>query len=904
VANTLLTTKLIIPQLRAELVPRPRLIEKLNEGLDGRLTIISAPAGFGKTTLAAAWIKQLPASGYPWGLKDCAWISLDGNDNETSRFMRYLIAAVQTIFPNFGNEQLDILENSSKPVFETITQELLNQIAVNDRPLLIAFDDYHEIQNEDTHQVLQTIVDYLPPKAHLLITTRENPSLPLPRWRSRNWLNEITSNDLRFNGAESASFFHHTMQLDLSTEAVALLEERTEGWVAGLQLAALSLAETGYSSRSIEGYGGKDRFVAEYLLTEVLERQTTEVRNFLLGTSVLERFNSELCAAVLRADASDEKVELTQKYQSLISDLERANLFIIPLDRERYWYRYHHMFAQLLRQHLEQIWPKDKVHELYSRAAHWCMEHGFMEEAAGYSLRGEDYVFAAHLITNIEVDGLWNQSLGLQLRQWGRALPSDVLQEYPIAAVHIAGAHMTRNEVKEAIHYVELVRDDPRVKAEIMLVDSIFVRNTGDVQKAHTLAIQASELFRPYNPTFHIVAQNQVIVCLMTLGELVAAEELAEKVRNEFRYRSEKILNVYIQIVHILGIIKLLRGKLFDAECVFMEGIETIEHSGTSLPLIGLLQAQLGAVNYEWNEIGKAAEYCKAGLAWGERTGVADIITQALSVQADLAILDQDKAAVQVILQKLLTIMDWPDFSDMGSNVQAGQALYNLRLGDLAAALQWANDSGYSLDDVPPLTSRNRYLVYARIRYEEIHQSGAKDQVYQIINFVDRLIDLGTRHDLKAFLIDSWILKALLLDLQDQTKEAVTALDNALELALPGKYIRTFLDLGLPLRDLLQASLTSGSHTDYKRSLLSAFSSEGANLSNSTSSNDEVSISLTSRENEVLQLIAAGLSNKAIQENLTLSGNTVRSHIKSLYSKLGVHSRTQAIKQAKEYKLL
>lgn len=902
--NTLLSTKLIIPQSRTALVPRPRLIEKLNTGLKGRLTVISAPAGFGKTTLAVAWIKQLPAPDHLWQLKDCAWVSLDTNDNEPSRFMQYFISAVQTIQPDFGVEQLEILENSSKPVIETITKELLNDISVKDQPLLITLDDYHEIQNEDIHRVLQTLVDYLPPKAHLLITTRENPSLPLPRWRSRNWLTEITSKDLRFNQAESTDFFRHTMRLDISTESVVLLEERTEGWVAGLQLAALSLAETDYSPESIRQYGGKDRFVAEYLLTEVLEHQRADVQQFLLATSVLERFNAELCAAVLPPDPSYEKINLKQKYQSFINELEQANLFIIPLDRERFWYRYHHMFAQLTRQHFEQTWPTDKIHELYSRASHWCMEHGFMEEAAGYSLQGEDYAFAAHLITNIEMDGLWDQSQGLLLRQWGRALPSDVLQEYPMAALHIAGAHMTRNEVKEAIHYIELARNDPRVKAEVMLFDSIFVRNKGDIQTALDLATQAAEKLRSHNQLLYIVAQNQVIVCMMALGELATAEELAESIRNEVRYKSGKILNVYIQIIHILGIIKELRGKLVEAEHVFIEGIEIIERSGTFLSLIGLLQVQLGLVYYEWNEIEKAAEYCKAGLAWGERTGVADIITQGLSVQADLAIREQDKAAVQDILEKLSRIMDWPDFSDVNLTIQASHAYYYLRLGDLSAALQWVNESGYSLEDVPPLTSRSRYLVYARIRYEESRQYGTKDQVHQILGLVDRLIDLGTRHDLKAFLIDSWVLKALLLDLQGQAKTAINALDTVLDLAFPGKFIRTFLDLGLPLRSLLQKSLKSDSQTDYKHRLLSAFNDEKITLSASILSNDEISVSLTARELEILQLIAAGLSNKDIQESLTLSNNTVRSHIKNLYGKLGVHSRTQAIQQAREYKFL
>ena len=902
--NTLLSTKLIIPQSRTALVPRPRLIEKLNTGLIGRLTVIAAPAGFGKTTLAVAWIKQLPAPEHPWQLKDCAWVSLDDHDNEPSRFIQYFIGAVQTIRPDFGVEQLEILENSSNPIIETITRDLLNEIAVQDQPLLITLDDYNEIQNDDIHQILQTMVDYLPPKVRLLITTRENPALPLPRWRSRNWLTEITSNDLRFNQAESTDFFRDTMQLDIGAESVALLEERTEGWVAGLQLAALSLAETDYSPESIRRYGGKDRFVAEYLLTEVLERQSVEVKQFLLATSVLERFNAELCAAVLSHDDEDKGARPFRKYQLLIDDLERSNLFIIPLDRERYWYRYHHMFSQLMRQYLEQTLPLENIHELYGRAAHWCMDHGLLEEAAGYSLKGKDYAFAAHLITNIELDGLWNQSQGLLLRQWGRALPSDVLQEYPVAALHIAGAHMTRNEVREAIHYIELARGDPRVKGEIMLFDSIYVRNIGDVQKALSLTTQAAELLRSRNPTLYIAAQSQVIVCMMILGELVAAEKLAESIRNEIQYRSGKFLNVYIGIIHLLGIIKEQRGKLVEAERTFIEGIENIEQLGASLSMVGLLQVQLSTVYYQWNQIEKATKYCEVGLTWGERNGVADIISHGSYVKVELAILNGDKPAARSILKKLSRIMDWPEFIDAGSNIQAAQALYDIRLGDLAAALQWAASSGYSLQDSPSLPSRSRYLVLARIRYEEFRQFGGKDQASQVINLLDRLIELGTKHDLGDFLIDCWILNALLYDIQGQTKKAVDALDIALALALSGGYIRVFLDYGLPLHDLLQKSLISDSQTDYKRRLLSAFNDEQTNLPASTFSNDGMSVSLTSRELEILQLIAAGLSNKDIQENLTLSGNTVRSHIKNLYAKLGVHSRTRAIQQAKEYKLL
>ena len=899
-----LATKLNTPINRPSLILRPRLIAKLNSGLSGRLTLVSAPAGFGKTTLVTDWINLLSTSSHTWKTEHCTWISLDEYDNEPSRFLHYFVAAIQKVHPELGSEQLETLDNSPKPNIQAITQDLLNEIALRGQPLLIVLDDYHEIHNEVVDQILQTMIDFLPNQVHLVITTRQDPQLSLPRWRARSWVNEITSNDLRFDQAEAGNFLCQTMKLDLSPEAIALLDERTEGWVAGLQLAALSLAGSDFSFETVQQFGGRDRYVAEYILTEVLDRQSADIQQFLISTAVFDRLNSNLCAAVLQPETPKDNFIQTQKYQNLIETLERLNLFIIPLDRDGYWYRYHHLFSQLLRQRLERTWSADKIHNLYSRAARWFASHGYFEEAINLALHGEDYAFTARLITDLEVDTLWVQDWGLQLRKWGTSLPAEILQEFPKAAIYIAMAHMTRNEINDAIHYIELVREDPAVKAEILLIDSIYIRNKGDISQALSLAIEAARFFETTNRSMYIAAQTQVIVCLMASGDLVAADDLATSMQQKTQNKPGPSFNINIQLIHILGIIKEQLGLLMEAERIYLEGIEIIEQSGITLPLIGLLQVRLGAIYYQWNDIDKASDYCQTGLAWGNRTGIADIITQGLLVQINLTILRQDKTAVVANLDQISKSLDWPEFTELSSMIRANQALIDVRLGNLPQAVRWADASGLSLADQPSLKFRIEYQSLVRVRYEEIRQLGLRNQAPNIISLVDKLIHLGTEHKMIESAIDCWALKALLLDVQGQTKNAIAALDKALDLAFPGGFIRIFVDFGVPMRDLLQKSLAYEPHMVYKRRLLLAFKDERVAPADSVSSRQDTPVSLTSREIEILQLIAAGLSNKAIQESLMLSNNTIRTHIKNLYSKLGVNSRTQAVQQAQKIKLI
>jgi LuxR family maltose regulon positive regulatory protein len=362
VNQTLLTTKLNIPKLRSTLISRRRLVEKFHQGLSRRLTLISAPAGFGKTTLVVDGLNQLPGDLQIYQPEHSGWISLDDEDNEPSRFMQYLVAAIQAVSPGFGVDLQSALDQGPHPDIQAITRELLNQVADLGKPLLIVLDDYHLIQNPKIHQILQTSIDYLPPQIHLILTTRQDPPLSLPRWRARSWMSEFSAADLRFNPTETSNFLQHTMQLEISQEAVDLLESRTEGWVAGLQLAALSLSAGDVSNETVAQFGGRDRYVAEYLLAEVLDQQSIDIQQFLLPIAVLERFNVNLCTAVLYADPDAEHLEHNQKHQAIIESLEASNLFLIALDREGYWYRFHHLFTELLRQRLQQTSALEEIH--------------------------------------------------------------------------------------------------------------------------------------------------------------------------------------------------------------------------------------------------------------------------------------------------------------------------------------------------------------------------------------------------------------------------------------------------------------------------------------------------------------------------------------------------------------
>ena len=422
-----MVTKLFVPPTRAELVHRPGLIELLNNGLNRKLTLLSAPAGFGKTTLVSHWVEHLQINNEIGGQPiKVAWLSLDGDDNDPVRFLTYLIAAlnqIKDIETKLGQGALSMLQSPQPPPPNTVLISLINELAAIPEKIVFVLDDYHLIKEDPIHQALVFLLENMPPQLHLVIATRQDPSLSMGRLHARDQVTEIRAADLRFTSSEAAEFLNQVMGLNLSSRDIAELETRTEGWVAGLQLAAISMQGRQDREGFIKSFTGSHRLVLDYLIEEVLVQQPESIQNFLLQTSILNRLTGSLCDALTGRDNG----------QQILETLERANLFIVPLDNERHWYRYHHLFADLLRQHLRQI-QLDQIQELHYRASEWYKQNGFTEEAIEHSLRAKDFNRAANLIEEL-ADDVWQRGEHTKLRRWLDGLPIESVFSNPYLCI-------------------------------------------------------------------------------------------------------------------------------------------------------------------------------------------------------------------------------------------------------------------------------------------------------------------------------------------------------------------------------------------------------------------------------------------------------------------------------------
>ena len=424
----ILATKLYLPRLRPNVVSRPRLIERLNEGLHRKLTLIAAPAGFGKTTLVSAWVEGIE--------RPTAWLSLDEGDNDPTRFLTYLVAALQTIAANIGEGVLGVLQSPQPPPPEAILTALLNEITTLPDNFVLVLDDYHVIDAQAVDIALTYLVEHLPPQMHLVIATREDPQLPLARLRARSQLTELRAADLRFTASEASAFLSQVMGLSLSAEDIAALEDHTEGWIAGLQLAALSMQGHQDVPGFIQAFAGDHRYIVDYLVEEVLERQPEPVRSFLLQTSILDRLHGPLCDAVTGQEGGNARLEA----------LERGNFFVVPLDDKRHWYRYHHLFAEVLSAHLLAEQP-DQVATLHRRASAWYEQHGSVADAIRHALAAEDFGRAADLV-ELAVPAMGRSRQEATVLGWLKALPDELVRARPVLSVHYAGALLLNGELE------------------------------------------------------------------------------------------------------------------------------------------------------------------------------------------------------------------------------------------------------------------------------------------------------------------------------------------------------------------------------------------------------------------------------------------------------------------------
>jgi LuxR family maltose regulon positive regulatory protein len=928
----LLQTKLYIPPPRPELVSRPRLIERLNKGRHRKLTLISAPAGFGKTTLVSSWIDHLagvprsragpelvegeaeekhtsPASPHPHTAAPVApgplaqartgWLSLDEGDNDLSRFLAYFVSALQTVEANIGQGALSALQSPQPPPTEAVLTSLLNEITPFPDRIILVLDDYHLIETQPIHDALTFLLEHLPVNMHLVVATREDPHLPWARLRAHGQLTELRATDLRFTSSEAAEFLNQVMDLDLSAEDIATLETRTEGWIAGLQLAAISMQGSKDATGFIKSFTGSHRYVLDYLIEEVLEQQSESVRAFLLQTAVLDRLTGSLCNALTGQSNG----------QATLERLEHANLFIVSLDQERCWYRYHHLFSDLLRQRLRQEQP-DWVPTLHHRASEWYEQNGFADEAIEHALRGEDFERAAHLLEE-HVDALLQRGEHTTVSGWINALPDSLVREHPYLCVFHAWALQLTGQfeatearlldAEEALAnlYQENDADADTIRGYIHSHRAYLTFIRGEHAKTINYARQALEQLPPEATVIRTQTALYLGVAYRFQGEFQAALDIF----TEAVAISQKMGGSVTAVLSFLNLAELYteQAHLHQARNIYEQALQFTKHQTgrPDMPFSGYAYVGIGRVLRQWNELDNAYRHITKGIALCRERNVAELLALSCIELAHIQhALGNDEQAREA-LQEAKQIFD--GFSPWGSDMLAAhQAHLDLMQGEVESAERWAQASDLNIDDELELHREVEYLALAQVFI-------AQNRFEQALSLLGRLQQIVQAIGKMQSVLETLILQAMALSAQGDTEQALIKLEQALAIGEPENYVRIFVDEGPPMARLLYEAVTRGIAPDYTRRLLAAFpvaEPEQTDPPKAQALKSELVEPLSERELEVLQLIAAGLTNQEIATQLVLTLNTVKVHTRNIYGKLDAHNRTQAVARARALGIL
>jgi len=885
VSAPILATKLYIPPPRPKVVARPYLIERLNAGLHHKLTLISAPAGFGKTTLLSEWIagcERLEPK------VRVAWLSLDEGDSDPARFLTYLITALQTIAPNLGATLLGVLQAPQPPPPEAILTALLNEIVADADKFVLALDDYHAVDAKPIDDALTFLIEHQPAQMHLVIATREYPDLPLARLRARGQLTEVRAADLRFTPAEAADFLNRVMGLHLSAADIAALETRTEGWIAGLQLAALalqgSLAMPGRHETAdfISSFTGSHQFVLDYLVEDVLQQQPDHIQTFLLQTSILERLCGPLCEAVVRLPAASG--------QATLEYLERANLFIVPLDNERRWYRYHHLFSELLRQRLTQGAADRTIRELHLRASQWYEDNGLDLEAFQHAAAGDD-IERAERLTQGKGIPLHLRGAAVTILNWLASLPEAVLNARPslwwrYAALLLVNGQTTgvEEKLRAAEAALQGVQPDDATRHLIGRIATARATLALTRYQADTMLAEsrrALDFLPATNLSLRANAHWTLGTAYMYQGDRVAARcALTDGIA-----LSQAAQDIFTTMLATIAL-----GAVQEADNQLHQAAETYQHIlqiAGEQPLQIVNEAHLGLarVLYEWNDLEAAEEHGRQSLILARQYDrVIDrfVLSEVLHARVKLARGDVTGAAA--LLAQASQSAHQKNFIHRLPEVAAAQVIVFLRQGNPTAAAQLA--ATYPLP-----------LSQARVQLAQ----GKTSAALATLESFRRQVEAKGWH---AERLQALVLHAVVLHAHREQEKAAQVLSEALALAEPGSFIRLFVDEGLPLAELLtgikeQAGLTR----EYIYTLLAAFGQQPPPGDPAPGPQPLIE-PLSQRELEVLQLIAQGYSNDEIGARLFLALNTVKGHNRKIFEKLQVERRTEAVARARELGLL
>ncbi len=918
---TLLTTKLYIPQPRPNLVPRPNLIQYLGEGLHlGRkLTLVSAPAGFGKTTLVSEWVAGCE--------RPVAWLSLDEGDNNLTRFLAYLVAALQPIAANIGEGALGMLQSPQPPPTETILTVLINEIAALPGRIILVLDDYHLIDAQPIHNALAFALDHLPPQMHLVIATREDPHLPLARLRARGQLTELRAADLRFAPDEAATFLNLMMGLSLSAEEITSLETRTEGWIAGLQMAALSMQGRADTASFIQAFTGSHRFVMDYLAEEVLQRQPERVRSFLLQTSILDRLSGPLCDAVTGQEDG----------RGMLETLEGGNLFVVPLDDKRQWYRYHHLFADVLQTRLMEEQP-DQVPTLHRRASEWYEHDGSSADAVRHAIAAEDYERAAGLVELAwpAMSGSFQSTAWLG---WVKTLPDELVRARPVLSAAYAWALLDAGKLEaaearllDAERWLEPTVDIsdrpetpspktcPERSRRMVVVDEEQFRSLpaslatarayhaqalGDVPGTVKYARRALDLSSEGD---HL-QRNQAAVLLGIAYWVSGDLETAHQAMADWMNSMQKAGNIVFAIASAFALADILvaQGRLHEAVRTYKQSLQLAsEHNKHVQQVTAHHHLGLAMLYHEMGDQEAAAQHLLKSRELGEQTALVDWPNRWCLAQARLKETQGDLEASLDLLDEAKRLYVRTLVPDIRP-IEALKARVYVRQGRLTEALGWARERGLSADDDLSYLHEFEHVTLARVLIARYESDCADRSILEAMGLLERLLRAAEEGGRTGSVIEILALQALAHEAQGDIPAALAPLERALVLAEPEGYVRIFVDEGQPMARLLYEALSLGIVPDYARRLLAAFPvaepEQAAPLGTQALKSDLIE-PLSERELEVLQLIAEGLTNPEIASRLFLALNTVKGHTRNIYGKLNVHSRTQAIARAQALGLL
>ncbi len=898
----LLETKLHVPRRRRGLVARPRLNERLSQGAEWALTLVSAPAGFGKTTVLTEWLAAAPAGLFP------AWLSLDQRDNDPVLFWTCLVTALNTAAHGVGANALSLLQSPQAPM-EAVLATLLNDLGAISDDVVLVLDDYHVIEARDVQDGMAFLLEHLPPQMHLVIATRADPALPLARLRGRGELAEIRAADLRFTSDEAAAYLTEVAGLDLAAEDVAALEERTEGWIAALQLAALSLQGREDVSGFIARFAGDDRYIVDYLVEEVLRHQPDPVRGFLLRSAVLDRLTGRLCDAVTgRDDGSD-----------MLVALERANLFIVPLDDRREWYRYHHLFADVLRARMlaEQ---SDLVPLLHQRASQWYERHDLAEEAVMHAVAARDFDRAAYLM-EMAVPAIRRNRQDAMLIGWLKALPDDAVRRSPVLSVFYGYMLMVSGDLdaferrlddaERALASVSAGASHPwadteelrTLPATIAVYRASLAQARGDVPRTAEHARHALDLAGPNDHLARGAATGFLGLAAWARGDVSTALETFTQAVASLKAAGNLVDELSSTVV--LADMWLAAGRPGRSGRLYERALQRAEAHGVTLPRATAdLHVGLGEIDRDVGDLHSARRHLEIAEASAEGAPMTESRYRWFVAMARLVDAQGDPAGAVTFLDRAEELYRPGFFPDVRP-IAAMRARVWIAQGKLADAAEWARERNVAVTDEVDYLREFDHLTLVRLliaQYRAHPDTAALDRAARLL---DRLFGAAETSGRAGNLVEIRMLQALVHDAQGHRRQAVESLARALAQAPePSGYVRLFLDEGAPMMGLLRDATHHGVAGEHARRLLGLSASPNADAPGARQRPVSSAESLSDRELQVLRLLDSALSGPQIARELFVSYNTLRTHTKHIFTKLDVTSRRAAVLRARERGLM